>query len=217
MKKVIIIILIAAFIILVAVFAVVHYLKYVSFPRDKTGMLNEHRVYCNEQFFQAENRDYLYEPGATVQLLFPLPAADVEYSFQVTGVDHFDTSFDPQKGYIIQFEMPNNYVSVDYRVEEPFEGIAISLYENPSTGFEWTCKTSPQGILSLVEDRYESDPYDADEPIDGLGGTHHWKFKVVKSGTVVMTFKLLRGNELLETVTYKYKCDGTNGTFAEVQ
>ncbi len=99
------------------------------------------------------------------------------------------------------------------QVEDPFQGIAISLDENPSTGFLWTYTISPSTILSLVEDRYVSDPYDGDEPIDGLGGTHHWRFEVVESGTVRITFRLQRGDELLETVTYKYRCNSEDGSF----
>lgn len=215
MKKAIIIILIAVALCALIIFGVLHFFKYVSYPKDKTGMMNTNKVYCDEKFFRADREDFLYEPGSTVQLQFPLPADGVSYSFWSIGVDKLDVSLEPGKAYTIEFEMPNNYISVYYKVDESINGIAISMEENPSTGFTWICEQSPKGILAVVEERYVSDEVDSEVPLVGVGGMHYWKFKVVQSGTVELTFRLCRGDELMDTVTYTYKCDCTDGSFVE--
>lgn len=87
--------------------------------------------------------------------------------------------------------------------------VEIALYENASTGFIWEYEMSPSGILEFAEDEYKSDQEDGEEPLDGAGGTHYWRFRVVGSGTVDLHFISKRGTEVLygsETV-YRYRCE----------
>lgn len=216
MKMTRIIIIVAVVLVLVAAIAVAVacFFKSRSKPSEN-DTAKAHRVYCDEKFFQADSKDFMFEAGSTVRLVFRTPVEGVNYTFSAIGVEHFDTSRDSENGYVIQFEMPKKYVSVNYRVEEPFEGINISMDENPSTGFQWQYEVSPKRLLVLVEDIYKSDPYYGDEPIDGQGGKHYWKFKVVGKGTVKIKFCLRRGDEEIDEITYKYACDGTSATLIE--
>ncbi len=204
---------------LVCIIAIIIVLTGYFFYRHVSNRTEDkpHRVYYDEQFFQNTQDSDLYEPGSLVELKFPTKDTDFSYTFQVVGVKNFDTNFEPGIGYTIQFKMPRKYVSVYYQIAEPFDGIAIEMDENPTTGFEWVYEIEPDGLVSLVEDRYVSDAFGEEEPVDGAGGTHYWKFKVVDNGTVEIRFQCLRGDEELygSKITYRYACEDGKAVLVE--
>lgn len=58
------------------------------------------------------------------------------------------------------------------------EVLELSLPENPTTGFRWDFTVKPEPAFTIVRDEFEpmmSSP--------GKGGTHHWQFKAVLSGS----------------------------------
>lgn len=196
MKMITKLIIIIALIVLAVIATAFIYFKYVSYPRDKTGMVNRYKVICNESEFTAERSDYMYEPGDNVTLIFSMIATDTNYSFKVEGVDDYSVDYYEDKGFLIQFIMPHSDVKVTHTEkntmerefpDEPDE-ITISFPENPSTPLHWLYKVEPEGILEVVDDIYVSKQNTSSEPVDGLGGTHFWKFKIVGDGVVELRF-----------------------------
>jgi inhibitor of cysteine peptidase len=62
--------------------------------------------------------------------------------------------------------------------------IAVTLKENPSTGYEWDLKPGPG--LTVVSNDYAG-PSASPSPMIGAGGTRTWVFKVDEAGTLTLT------------------------------
>lgn len=83
----------------------------------------------------------------------------------------------------------------------------ITLYENPSTGYEWKYTMDKSGIVELESKDFKADPVEPD--VTGLGGQMIWNFKGVKEGETKVTFKYSRGEaeEASKTKVYTLKVD----------
>ena len=71
------------------------------------------------------------------------------------------------------------------------ETVAISLDENPTTGFRWELEPGNDATLELVSSEYLAVPGDR----VGGGGRHLWKFNAKKSGEVRLVLIRRRGWE----------------------
>jgi len=58
------------------------------------------------------------------------------------------------------------------------EILALSLPENPTTGFRWDFAIKPEPVCSLVKSAFEP----AGGP-PGNGGTHLWQFQAMRPGS----------------------------------
>jgi len=68
--------------------------------------------------------------------------------------------------------------------------VTIRLMENPTTGYGWTVKVEPEGLLTLVRDAYEESET-ADGAL-GAGGIHTWVYQSEAPGTATLTFRYVR-------------------------
>ena len=86
------------------------------------------------------------------------------------------------------------------------EGTKISLKGNPSTGYEWTCQVSDEGIISLIKE-YVEDEHEAN--MVGVGGVYNFTLKGLKSGNTTLTCKYARSweQEAINTKTYDINVD----------
>lgn len=101
---------------------------------------------------------------------------------------------------------------------DPVKVIELSRDENPSTGYVWSYRMKPEGVIKAIDDRYVSDPNPGNEPICGLGGTHFWKFEVVGKGLVEIEFVNARPGctpDMGEIL--KYECDGEKAYLVDMQ
>ncbi len=91
---------------------------------------------------------------------------------------------------------------IDTRVGQLFR---IILDSNPTTGYRWKYSEDPEGLVSLVESKY--DPGHP-ERIGG-GGFDLWIFEGVKPGKTTITFEYLRpwetGVEPVKRVRYEVR------------
>ena len=74
---------------------------------------------------------------------------------------------------------------------KPGDTIAISLPENPSTGFRWALEARSDAHLELVDSTYIAAPGTA----AGRAGRHVWNFKIRQAGDVRLALKLWRAWE----------------------
>ena len=84
---------------------------------------------------------------------------------------------------------------------------AVLLLENPTTGYQWTCQMSAEGILTLEQDEYLPPA----EALEGAGGQHLWVWSGAKAGDVTLTFAYARSFEPDvapdASVTYTFSVD----------
>jgi inhibitor of cysteine peptidase len=73
----------------------------------------------------------------------------------------------------------------------PGEQVAISLAENPTTGFQWALEQGDDAILKLLDSAYVR----AAGPDLGSGGRRVLTFEAKNSGTVRLSLKLWRAWE----------------------
>ncbi len=176
----------------------------------------------NEFMFHCEGNQHRFLPGDTVHLSFPMIATDTDYSFFADGAEDYKVDYSDQEGYIIEFKMPENDVTVGYTEKNSMEYvppetvITLSESENPSTGFIWEYSVDPEDILVLYRNYYESDEEDSDYPMTGVGGTHYWAFEFLEEGEAVITMAERRGSEIGRCMDYYYFCDGYNVELIEV-
>lgn len=223
MKKIVIFVLVAIMILMAAGSAGMIFLRSIVEPLDKTGMEWIFNVYCDEERFVPTRTDYRFVPDYDVFLIFPMNSTEVDYSFEIDGVDAFDANYYEGVGYLIRFVMPARNVTVDFEEKDSAEALKtdseevhISLEENPTTGFVWEYEIEPEGILEVLEDQYVNDPSDPKNPECGGGGRHFWRFRTVGEGIAKITFTLRRGDELAgKEVTYSYECDATTAVRME--
>ena len=67
----------------------------------------------------------------------------------------------------------------------------VSLEENQTTGYAWTCKISDESKLELASDEYVESSKDN----LGAGGMHNFVFKALSDGDVDVTFTYARSFE----------------------
>ena len=91
--------------------------------------------------------------------------------------------------------------------------ITVDLYANPSSGYSWEYSFDKSGVLALNDSYYTPDPGSI---LTGRGGgTRHFIFKSVGSGTVRVTFEYVKEIGTERTVasryiyTYNVATDGT--------
>ena len=58
--------------------------------------------------------------------------------------------------------------------------MALSLPENPTTGYRWHLVAWNHSILEVARDEYRP----AGTPVRGAGGEHHWEFIARRKGSV---------------------------------
>lgn len=84
----------------------------------------------------------------------------------------------------------------------------IELESNPSTGYSWNYSASEEGIVKLVNEKY-NEP--TNENMVGVPGTQVYQFKGLKEGTVILTFTYARSWETdvapVDIKTYTLKVD----------
>ena len=73
--------------------------------------------------------------------------------------------------------------------EKSFE---ISLYENGSTGYNWSYNVDKEGIVE-ISSNYDNSGCDQDS--DGCGGQRIYTIKALKSGKTTLTLKYSRFND----------------------
>ena len=83
----------------------------------------------------------------------------------------------------------------------------IALDTNPTTGYEWKYREDPEGLVRLVESKYDpSHP----ERIGG-GGFDLWIFEGVETGETRITFEYVRaceaGVEPVKKVRYEVRVE----------
>ena len=91
-------------------------------------------------------------------------------SILLTGCGHINTT--------IPTSSPSPAIETDDNT------FAVQLYENPSTGYEWTYTMDQDGIIELVSTNTISDK----EDVDGAGYKLIYEFKGVTEGDVTVTF-----------------------------
>ena len=76
--------------------------------------------------------------------------------------------------------------------QKPVEGVtsdgknvAVTVAENPTTGYTWTVAIDKTSVLKSVDDDYVADDTDTNET--GSGGMHTFNFEGVAKGTAVIT------------------------------
>ncbi len=70
---------------------------------------------------------------------------------------------------------------------------AITLDENPTTGYVWTAELSNPDVLGAA-DAYESDPWKSDAD-GGPGGKRTFTFKALQKGECIITLRYQRTAE----------------------
>ncbi len=78
--------------------------------------------------------------------------------------------------------------------------VAVVLDENPSTGYGWTYKEDPEGLLKELGKESKSF---AEEKMIGAGVTSVWRFEAISAGEVKLTYFYYRPWEGEETAIYK--------------
>lgn len=92
-------------------------------------------------------------------------------------------------------------------IENRGQGARIELDSNPSTGYVWSYKASPEGMLSELSQEYIPTP--VPEGYVGAGGTQAYVFAAAEGaqGNVSLIFEEARPWE--EGVTLSYRVDLT--------
>ena len=96
--------------------------------------------------------------------------------------------------------------------------MTISLIENPTTGYEWSCEISDFSVLALENNNYVANSNEED--LVGAPGVHEFIFKSLKEGKTDIVCSYERNwedEEPLYQLTYKVKVDSDlNITFESV-
>ena len=70
--------------------------------------------------------------------------------------------------------------------------VVVTLESNPSTGFGWSHRATPDDVLALVGEPQ----YLADQPVlPGSGGRHQFRFSTLRDGGVTLRFEYRRSWE----------------------
>jgi inhibitor of cysteine peptidase len=67
--------------------------------------------------------------------------------------------------------------------------LALTLPENPSTGYKWSLEIVPAGLLQVTRDEYVAPA----QPIPGAGGTHYFTLHAVQAGAGAVIIQYGRG------------------------
>lgn len=78
--------------------------------------------------------------------------------------------------------------------------VALSLAENPTTGFRWDFAVKPEPAFTLVKSTFEP----AKGP-PGKGGTHRWQFQAVRPGSAEIELEYRRPWEKETPPNRKFK------------
>ena len=81
------------------------------------------------------------------------------------------------------------------------ETCEISLKANATTGYQWDCKASPEGIVK-VEGEYVPD--ENKQGFVGVGGTQKYTVTAKKAGEVTLTFDYLSPGDKVSGSTAVY-------------
>ena len=55
-----------------------------------------------------------YRAGQTVRFWFPYIASDTDYTFYMNGERFSDYEYDPMKGFVFEFTMPDHDITLDF-------------------------------------------------------------------------------------------------------
>lgn len=70
--------------------------------------------------------------------------------------------------------------------------IEVVLDSNPTTGYQWTKKESPEGIVNISQQYV---PNEKNQALVGIGGHEHFTITALKSGATTLTFSYKRSWE----------------------
>ena len=98
----------------------------------------KYNLYHNDIRFK--NVKDSYRVGQKVKLYYDLIATDTDYHFSVEGVE-YDLSYSDTKGYIIEFIMPNNDVTIHLEIRNSMEVVnyineELFFYRHEMVGVE---------------------------------------------------------------------------------
>ena len=102
----------------------------------------------------------------------------------------------------------------DSQTQQPVQTTGtVELDGNPTTGYNWTCTITPDGIVNETSNNYVQN--DNPNGMVGVGGKFVFDFESVAAGEATLTFDYLRpwedGVPPVNTVVYKATVDSSLG------